>query len=1096
MISYNNSAPNAVNNVGQFGATEGSIGAYKSAAEYASDSKYWAMLSQKNYNNIGEILKEVERLYAEGNLLKEDIEQLKSDFENQNQILLGLIQQTGEAIDNTNTAIGEANAATDRANQAVQDVLAQLDKISNMSVVATTLPPGTPATGSFDNSTGVFSFGIPEGQPGKDGKDGTDGTISDIGDVAISTPVSDDYGFFVDKDDGGLYRTPMSEIAKLVPAVTSFNGRTGPVVPAAGDYTVSQVTGAAASGVNNDINQIRGLTTALSVAQGGTGAKNADDARTNLSAMLDSKTGLDGTTNLNDLNGLKAGFYYQPASANAKPELNYPTQLAGSLVVVKTGAGTGYSCKQVYSLYNNPNVTYSRVLNASAGPTSPWSEWVRHVALSRVEEGSSATYMYSSYAPDAPRLQVWTSGLWGCHNGTNWVPLSLAQGGTGATSAAGARAILNLDRFVATASETQMLSSSGDKKVFINSNNNTWGCYDITNSRFIPLGINQGGTGATTADAARMSLVAAKSGANSDITSMTNVVNFTQSPTIPDAVSSNEPVALGQLSTETAALDTKITEAKDAAAAANTNANSRVLTSQLSDTSEVAQGDALVGVMAPFTGATARTQHDKNLDVISIADFGGGTNWSDNGPALQRAITYAASASGNNRGMVYIPPGVWNFTSGVTVPGNVSIKGAGVGSTQLKINSANLVLFDVGNGTNNPNNVSISDLHVLVSSTCTANPLFRFRNGYNCGIDNIRVDGPWYDLIHFRGGAAQFVYRVSDSILNGTSASRHTITIGESSSDGVVQDVFLTNLVLGGRTTGYGVYEKYSSGVYATNVDSLNVNVGWAWEPATGCYCKGSFYTAILGDTNSTAGLRIRPQAGTTVNDLTFNGCWVSSAGSNSSHHGLIIDSSAGTVANISFNGLTAVNNKGHGVYINGSTTGYGYEFTNLSVSNNSQAGASLCSGMKIVAGSSHINISNGHAGGTLGLGTNNQAYGIDVEAGTGNSIKIVNMEMHNNKLGAMNFGATGPYNRIEGCSPFRTRMKGAVELKNGTSSITVNPGLNRPFGGADVQVTPTTDLGALRYWVTQSGNSFTINTNANVSGGQWFSWAVDASYS
>ena len=36
MISYNNSAPNAVNNVGQFGATEGSIGAYKSAAEYAA----------------------------------------------------------------------------------------------------------------------------------------------------------------------------------------------------------------------------------------------------------------------------------------------------------------------------------------------------------------------------------------------------------------------------------------------------------------------------------------------------------------------------------------------------------------------------------------------------------------------------------------------------------------------------------------------------------------------------------------------------------------------------------------------------------------------------------------------------------------------------------------------------------------------------------------------------------------------------------------------------------------------------------------------------------------------------------------------------
>lgn len=277
MISYNNSAPTAVNTVGQFGATEGSIGAYKSAAEYAADSKYWALLSQKGYDNVGEVLKEVERLFTEGALLKEDIEDLRRDFENQNQILVELVQQTGEAIDNT-------NAATENANQAVRDVLAQLDKISNMSVVASTLPPGTPATGSFDNATGVFSFGIPEGLPGKDGKDGVDGTISDIGDVAIGTPVSDDYGFFVDKADGGIYRTPMSEIAKLVPAVASFNGRVGQVVPAAGDYTVAQVTGAAASGVNSDINQIRGLTTALSVDQGGTGATTAEGARVSLVA--------------------------------------------------------------------------------------------------------------------------------------------------------------------------------------------------------------------------------------------------------------------------------------------------------------------------------------------------------------------------------------------------------------------------------------------------------------------------------------------------------------------------------------------------------------------------------------------------------------------------------------------------------------------------------------------------------------------------------------------------------------------------------------------------------------------------------------------
>lgn len=545
MISYNNSAPNAVNNVGQFGATEGSIGAYKSAAEYAADSKYWAMLSQKNYNSIGEILKEVERLYAEGSLLKEDIEQLKSDFENQNQILFGLIQQTVEAIDNTNIAISEADAATDRANQAVQDVLTQLDKISNMSVVASTLPPGASATGSFDSSTGVFSFGIPEGQPGKDGKDGTDGTISDIGDVAISTPVADDYGFFVDKDNGGLYRTTMSEIAKLVPAVVSFNGRTGPVVPAAGDYNVSQVTGAAASGVNNDITQIRGLTTALSVAQGGTGAKNAADARTNLSAMLDSKTSLDGTTNLNDLNGLKAGFYHQVFSANAKPELNYPIQIAGSLLVQKTGAGALEGCIQTYYIFNNTAINYRRAYGGQG-----WSEWKKSVLTERVEEGGSTTYIYSNSSSSAPRLQVGTDGLWGCHNGTNWVPLSLVQGGTGATTVTGVRENLGINRVIQGGSYSDFLTANGSNRLRIQ-DSGTWG--SSTGTGWVPLGVGQGGTGAVTADIARtnlglglvatesivpvtkggtgatspenarLSLVSAKSGANSDITSLTGL---------------------------------------------------------------------------------------------------------------------------------------------------------------------------------------------------------------------------------------------------------------------------------------------------------------------------------------------------------------------------------------------------------------------------------------------------------------------------------------------------------------------------------------------------------------------------------------------
>jgi hypothetical protein len=52
--------------------------------------------------------------------------------------------------------------------------------------------------------------------------------------------------------------------------VTSFNTRTGAVTSQSGDYSVAQITGAAASGANSDITSLSGLTTPLSIAQGGT----------------------------------------------------------------------------------------------------------------------------------------------------------------------------------------------------------------------------------------------------------------------------------------------------------------------------------------------------------------------------------------------------------------------------------------------------------------------------------------------------------------------------------------------------------------------------------------------------------------------------------------------------------------------------------------------------------------------------------------------------------------------------------------------------------------------------------------------------------
>lgn len=163
----------------------------------------------------------------------------------------------------------------------------------------------------------------------------------------------------------------------------------------------------------------------LGLAQGGTGGRTIEQARANLRVMYEQKAGL-ANTDLNTLTGEYSGFYQQPTSAYATEELNYPIGLAGALIVLQTRANTASSCVQVYYPYNNPGITYRRIYEGGSGT---WSEWKRDVSTERVEEGKETTYVYSTYSSGAPRLQVSKSGLWGCHNGTGWLPLAVGQGG-------------------------------------------------------------------------------------------------------------------------------------------------------------------------------------------------------------------------------------------------------------------------------------------------------------------------------------------------------------------------------------------------------------------------------------------------------------------------------------------------------------------------------------------------------------------------------------------------------------------------------------------------------------------------------------------
>lgn len=103
-----------------------------------------------------------------------------------------------------------------------------------------------------------------------------------------------------------------------------------------------------------------------------------------------------------------------------------------------------------------------------------------------------------------------------------------------------------------------------------------------------------------------------------------------------------------------------------------------------SDTLTGLVNDNVVSVKQPFTGARERTQHDKNKDVISVADFDGfdPTGTSDSSDAFNDAMQ-AAKLNAFSANTVAIPAGVF-LVKDVVLDSPVNLIGAGKLNTTIR----------------------------------------------------------------------------------------------------------------------------------------------------------------------------------------------------------------------------------------------------------------------------------------------------------------------------------------------------------------------------------------------------------------------------
>lgn len=199
--------------------------------------------------------------------------------------------------------------------------------------------------------------------------------------------------------------------------------------------------------------------------------------------------------------------------AEASSAKNFPSIASGEIYLVGwlargdgaiiNGCFVGTVTRSLYTYkYNN------------ADKSVAWTRHARKDEVDRLIQGSGETGLWG--AAGKQKFVLWDGGTgdtmdWGVYDNANskWIPLGVGRGGTGATTAAGARTNLQLNRFQRS-SDTRTIICSTDVQAdgcYLQVDaGGQWGAFNPKAGSWQPLAVAQGGTGARDAATARTNL--------------------------------------------------------------------------------------------------------------------------------------------------------------------------------------------------------------------------------------------------------------------------------------------------------------------------------------------------------------------------------------------------------------------------------------------------------------------------------------------------------------------------------------------------------------------------------------------------------------
>jgi hypothetical protein len=432
--------------------------------------------------------------------------------------------------------------------------------------------------------------------------------------------------------------------------------------------------------------------------------------------------------------------------------------------------------------------------------------------------------------------------------------------------------------------------------------------------------------------------------------------------------------------------------------------------------------------------------------AINVRWFGaGGQALTDDTAAIQAAINYAASLS--KRGTVYLPAGEYVISSTLTLgTSGVSIFGDSMWKTLIR-RSLNFgdTFYITGNDATGVtiNDVSVRDIGIRNEGLMTSgahmhlNGLFRgnFRNislkdgyeGFSCqaltstAIDNINI--------------------VFDNNFTGTDTGRKYMLVSAGApayAHPACGDLFVSNFNFRNGSfsgiTQIGVYISAADGVWFSNG-----HIGGASGANLTIVNAGDQLTLIFFD-------NVMFHATAFGSGIQFSNCYL--AGADSIENGVNFGSGTDFYG-VLFSNTTITGHTNNGVLIN-SVDLRAISFDNCCVRGNSRNPVSTGDGYRLEANVSNVSITGGKSGGPEGGGSNTQAYGIRVSAGTGNNILVKGVDVTGNTVAGITSAATGDNVHFEAC------YDGSTNSVASASTITL------PFGQPLVNVTGTTTINTI----------------------------------